>query len=156
MSSAAQAKMRAIYNNSNTIQHENGITTIVPASSLAASSQMAAMQNIAPSSVTITPAPTGVVGGNNTHHFNAQNIISRKLTSANIINLQSNNLSNTHLNSNNNNNGNHLNSTTMANQKIILLKTSPHNNQTSASVSMSSSMISGSKYNAGGGVGGCR
>lgn len=153
MSSAAQAKMRAIYNNSNTIQHENGITTIVPASSLAASSQMAAMQNIAPSSVTITPAPTGVVGGNNTHHFNAQNIISRKLTSANIINLQSNNLSNTHLNSNNNN-GNHLNSTTMANQKIILLKTSPHNNQTSSSASVS--MISGSKYNAGGGVGGCR
>ncbi|XP_075154512.1 uncharacterized protein LOC142228092 [Haematobia irritans] len=128
-SAAAQAKMRAIYNNSNTIQHENGITTIVPASSLAASTQLAAMQNIniAPSTVTITPAPT-------TTQFNGQSIISRKLTAANIINLQSNNLSNTTQQHLSNNNGNHLNSTTATNQKIILLKTSPNNNHATNSI----------------------
>lgn len=147
MSSAAQAKMRAIYNNNNTIQHENGITTIVPASSLAASTQTAAMQNIAPSTVTITPAPP--LGT----QFNTQNVISRKLTTANIINLQSNtatNLSNSSLSSHNNHhhnshhNSHHLGSNsssssnsssnnhnnTTTNQKIILLKTSPNNTTT--------------------------
>lgn len=145
MSSAAQAKMRAIYNNNNTIQHENGITTIVPASSLAASTQTAAMQNIAPSTVTITPAPP--LGT----QFNTQNVISRKLTTANIINLQSNtatNLSNSSLSSHNNHhhnshhNSHHLgsnssssnsssnNHNTTTNQKIILLKTSPNNTTT--------------------------
>lgn len=49
-------KMRAIFNNANTIQHENGVTTILPASSIAASNQTAAMNAIAPSTVTITPA----------------------------------------------------------------------------------------------------
>ncbi|KAH8396444.1 hypothetical protein KR222_010359, partial [Zaprionus bogoriensis] len=49
-------KMRAIFNSANTIQHENGVTTILPASSLAASNQTAAMNAIAPSTVTITPA----------------------------------------------------------------------------------------------------
>lgn len=49
-------KMRAIFNNANTIQHENGVTTILPASSLAATNQTAAMNAIAPSTVTITPA----------------------------------------------------------------------------------------------------
>ncbi|XP_073829355.1 uncharacterized protein [Musca autumnalis] len=147
---AAQAKMRAIYNSSNTIQHENGITTIVPASSLAASSQLAAMQNIAQAQaqVTITPAPpsnlSGGSGATGQQHFNAQNIISRKLTAANIINLQSNNLSNTstiqHSSNNHssssssisssNHSGNHsATTTTTPNQKIILLKTSTaHNN----------------------------
>lgn len=48
-------KMRAIFNNANTIQHENGVTTILPASSIA-SNQTAAMNAIAPSTVTITPA----------------------------------------------------------------------------------------------------
>lgn len=142
MSSAAQAKMRAIYNNNNTIQHENGITTIVPASSLAATSQISAMQNIAPSTVTITPAPP--VGT----QFNSQNhIISRKLTTANIINLQSNtNLSNlTH--NNHSSSGNHLNnssssSSSSTNQKIILLKTTP--NATSMASSSAATMA---KYN---------
>ncbi|KAH8387572.1 hypothetical protein KR093_008002, partial [Drosophila rubida] len=49
-------KMRAIFNSANSIQHENGVTTILPASSLAASNQTAAMNAIAPSTVTITPA----------------------------------------------------------------------------------------------------
>ncbi|TMW53414.1 hypothetical protein DOY81_001536 [Sarcophaga bullata] len=133
MSSAAQAKMRAIYNNNNTIQHENGITTIVPASSLAATTQTAAMQNIAPSTVTITPAPP--VGA----QFNTQNVISRKLTTANIINLQSNtHISNPHNATSVNHHATHhhhlngngsLNTNaamTAANQKIILLKTSPN------------------------------
>ncbi|EDW82098.2 uncharacterized protein Dwil_GK25625 [Drosophila willistoni] len=58
-------KMRAIFNNvvssSNaTIQHENGVTTILPASSLAASNQTAAMNAIAPSMVTITPAKKSI------------------------------------------------------------------------------------------------
>ncbi|KAH8294549.1 hypothetical protein KR044_012367 [Drosophila immigrans] len=48
-------KMRAIFNSANTIQHENGVTTILPASSLAATNQTAAMNAIAPSTVTITP-----------------------------------------------------------------------------------------------------
>ncbi|XP_034671976.1 uncharacterized protein LOC117903704 [Drosophila subobscura] len=52
-------KIRAIFNNANTIQHENGVTTILPASSLAASNQTAAMNAIAPSTVTITPAKKG-------------------------------------------------------------------------------------------------
>lgn len=54
--SQSSNKMRAIFNNANTIQHENGVTTILPASSLAASNQTAAMNAIAPSTVTITPA----------------------------------------------------------------------------------------------------
>ncbi|XP_005184087.1 serine-rich adhesin for platelets [Musca domestica] len=157
---AAQAKMRAIYNSSNTIQHENGITTIVPASSLAASSQLAAMQNIAQAQaqVTITPAPPSNLsggGGSSGSQYNAQNIISRKLTAANIINLQSNNLSNTTATiqhgsssskSNNSNStcsssssgsnisGNHhLNTTATTattNQKIILLKTTSSSTST--------------------------
>ncbi|KAH8420470.1 hypothetical protein KR009_010792 [Drosophila setifemur] len=52
-------KMRAIFNSassSSSIQHENGVTTILPASSLAASNQTAAMNAIAPSTVTITPS----------------------------------------------------------------------------------------------------
>ncbi|KAH8315115.1 hypothetical protein KR059_009490 [Drosophila kikkawai] len=56
-------KLRAIFNsanNSSSIQHENGVTTILPASSLAASNQTAAMNAIAPSTVTITPS--SVVG----------------------------------------------------------------------------------------------
>ncbi|XP_013115725.2 platelet binding protein GspB [Stomoxys calcitrans] len=144
-SAAAQAKMRAIYNNSNTIQHENGITTIVPASSLAASTQLAAMQNIniAPSTVTITPAPT-------TTQFNGQNIISRKLTAASIINLQSNNPSNTtqHLS----NSGNNLSSSTATNQKIILLKTSPTNSHAIST----SSTAGGSKFSTTASGGGAR
>ncbi|XP_064556399.1 coiled-coil domain-containing protein CG32809 [Drosophila montana] len=54
-------KMRAIFNNANTIQHENGVTTILPASSLAASNQTAAMNAIAPSTVTITPAKKSTI-----------------------------------------------------------------------------------------------
>lgn len=147
MSSAAQAKMRAIYNNSNTIQHENGITTIVPASSLAASTQTAAMQNIAPSTVTITPAPP--VGT----QFNTQNVISRKLTTANIISLQSNtHISNPHntatsvnnhhthhhnLNVNGNLNTN-ASMNAAANQKIILLKTSPSTTSVTATTNYNS------------------
>ncbi|XP_017061734.1 uncharacterized protein LOC108101772 [Drosophila ficusphila] len=49
-------KMRAIFNSASSIQHENGVTTILPASSLAASNQTAAMNAIAPSTVTITPS----------------------------------------------------------------------------------------------------
>lgn len=52
-------KMRAIFNSANSIQHENGVTTILPASSLAASNQTAAMNAIAPSTVTITPSSVG-------------------------------------------------------------------------------------------------
>nr|NP_001259247.1 uncharacterized protein Dmel_CG44774, isoform F [Drosophila melanogaster]NP_001259248.1 uncharacterized protein Dmel_CG44774, isoform G [Drosophila melanogaster]NP_001284874.1 uncharacterized protein Dmel_CG44774, isoform I [Drosophila melanogaster]NP_572199.2 uncharacterized protein Dmel_CG44774, isoform A [Drosophila melanogaster]NP_996350.1 uncharacterized protein Dmel_CG44774, isoform B [Drosophila melanogaster]AAF45997.2 uncharacterized protein Dmel_CG44774, isoform A [Drosophila melan len=52
-------KMRAIFNSASSIQHENGVTTIVPASSLAASNQTAAMNAIAPSTVTITPSSVG-------------------------------------------------------------------------------------------------
>ncbi|KAH8274479.1 hypothetical protein KR026_004005 [Drosophila bipectinata] len=52
-------KMRAIFNSANSIQHENGVTTILPASSLAASNQTAAMNAIAPSTVTITPSTVG-------------------------------------------------------------------------------------------------
>ncbi|EDX17113.1 uncharacterized protein LOC27208067 isoform X2 [Drosophila simulans] len=52
-------KMRAIFNSTSSIQHENGVTTIVPASSLAASNQTAAMNAIAPSTVTITPSSVG-------------------------------------------------------------------------------------------------
>ncbi|XP_026838178.1 uncharacterized protein LOC6551199 isoform X2 [Drosophila erecta] len=52
-------KMRAIFNSASSIQHENGVTTIVPASSLAASNQTAAMNAIAPSTVTITPSTVG-------------------------------------------------------------------------------------------------
>ncbi|XP_017074794.1 uncharacterized protein LOC108110298 [Drosophila eugracilis] len=48
-------KMRAVFNSTSSIQHENGVTTILPASSLAASNQTAAMNAIAPSTVTITP-----------------------------------------------------------------------------------------------------
>lgn len=155
MSSAAQAKMRAIYNNNNTIQHENGITTIVPASSLAASTQTAAMQNIAPSTVTITPAPP--VG---TTQFNPQNIISRKLTTANIINLQSNtttNLSNSHNNtSGNHHQQHHLNSSNnnhnnTINQKIILLKTSPNNTTTVTAANYNSLTGGGVENSRGGG-----
>ncbi|XP_065366149.1 mucin-5AC [Calliphora vicina] len=155
MSSAAQAKMRAIYNNNNTIQHENGITTIVPASSLLATTQTAAMQNIAPSTVTITPAPP--VGT----QYNTQNVISRKLTTANIINLQSNtttNLSNLHNNTSGNlhhqhhlqhhqqhhhlsSNKNHHNNTT--NQKIILLKTSANNTTTLTAAAATYNTLSG-------------
>lgn len=152
MSSAAQAKMRAIYNNNNTIQHENGITTIVPASSLLATTQTAAMQNIAPSTVTITPAPP--VGT----QYNPQNVISRKLTTANIINLQSNtttNLSNLHNNTSGNHhhhhlqhhqhhlssNKNHHNNTT--NQKIILLKTSANNTTTLTAAAATYNTLSG-------------
>lgn len=51
--------MRAIFNSASSIQHENGVTTIVPASSLAASNQTAAMNAIAPSTVTITPSSVG-------------------------------------------------------------------------------------------------
>ncbi|KNC28796.1 hypothetical protein FF38_09952, partial [Lucilia cuprina] len=165
MSSAAQAKMRAIYNNNNMIQHENGITTIVPASSLAATTQTAAMQNIAPSTVTITPAPP--VGT----QFNTQNVISRKLTAANIINLQSNTTSNSHNNqqqqqhhhqqqqqhhqqqqqhhlSSSNNNHHHLNNSS-TNQKIILLKTSPNNTTTFTATAANYNTLSG-----GGGGGG--
>ncbi|KAH8265990.1 hypothetical protein KR038_003853 [Drosophila bunnanda] len=53
-------KLRAIFNSASSIQHENGVTTILPASSLAASNQTAAMNAIAPSTVTITPS--SVVG----------------------------------------------------------------------------------------------
>ncbi|XP_061386680.1 serine-rich adhesin for platelets [Musca vetustissima] len=163
---AAQAKMRAIYNSSNTIQHENGITTIVPASSLAASSQLAAMQNIAQAQaqVTITPAPPTSLSANAGQQFNvnAQNIISsRKLTAANIINLQSNNLSNTTTiqhgsNSSSSSSANHqLNSatTTTPNQKIILLKTttsaaaSVSSHQSMMSLSASSAITTGAKFN---------
>ncbi|KAH8292740.1 hypothetical protein KR018_010308 [Drosophila ironensis] len=52
-------KMRAIFNSASSIQHENGVTTILPASSLAASNQTAAMNAIAPSTVTITPSSVG-------------------------------------------------------------------------------------------------
>lgn len=161
MSSAAQAKMRAIYSNNNTIQHENGITTIVPASSLAATTQTAAMQNIAPSTVTITPAPPAGT------QFNPQNVISRKLTTANIINLQSNtnHLSNSHNNASGNhhylsssissssstssNNNGHNN---MTNQKIILLKTAPNNTTVSAAGSYNSLAGGGGQMsNCGGG-----
>jgi len=51
--------MRAIFNSANSIQHENGVTTILPASSLAATNQTAAMNAIAPSTVTITPSSVG-------------------------------------------------------------------------------------------------
>ncbi|KAH8287562.1 hypothetical protein KR054_010292 [Drosophila jambulina] len=54
-------KLRAIFNSASSIQHENGVTTILPASSLAASNQTAAMNAIAPSTVTITPS-VSVVG----------------------------------------------------------------------------------------------
>lgn len=57
-------KMRALFNNANTIQHENGVTTILPASSLAASNQTAAMNAIAPSTVTITPAKQNAKNNN--------------------------------------------------------------------------------------------
>ena len=163
MSSAAQAKMRAIYNNNNTIQHENGITTIVPASSLAATTQTAAMQNIAPSTVTITPAPP--VGA----QFNTQNVISRKLTPANIINLQSNtHISNPHNATNVNHhashhhhlNGNGSRNTnaamTAANQKIILLKTSPNTTTVTATTNynnLHTTNLSGNGIGSGGGGG---
>ncbi|XP_017013789.2 uncharacterized protein [Drosophila takahashii] len=52
-------KMRAIFNSASSIQHENGVTTILPASSLAATNQTAAMNAIAPSTVTITPSSVG-------------------------------------------------------------------------------------------------
>ncbi|KAH8368098.1 hypothetical protein KR084_006945 [Drosophila pseudotakahashii] len=52
-------KMRAIFNSTSSIQHENGVTTILPASSLAATNQTAAMNAIAPSTVTITPSSVG-------------------------------------------------------------------------------------------------
>lgn len=63
-------KMRAIFNNANTIQHENGVTTILPASSLAASNQTAAMNAIAPSTVTITPAKQNANNNNNSSNKN--------------------------------------------------------------------------------------
>ncbi|KAL9877871.1 cell wall protein IFF6 [Glossina fuscipes] len=121
VAATVQAKVRTMYNNNNSIQHENGITTIVPASSLAATNQTAAMNNIQPSTVTITPAPVNSSGGNGggsgsgngngsninkaqyssngngatVHHQQHQNNMTRKLTAAtttNIINLHSNNL----------------------------------------------------------------
>uniref|UniRef100_A0A1A9VUJ4 Protein FAM60A n=1 Tax=Glossina austeni TaxID=7395 RepID=A0A1A9VUJ4_GLOAU len=113
VAATVQAKVRTMYNNNNSIQHENGITTIVPASSLAATNQTAAMNNIQPSTVTITPAPansgSGSGGSSNinkaqyssngngatVHHQQHQNNMTRKLTAAtttNIINLHSNNL----------------------------------------------------------------
>ncbi|XP_016982500.1 uncharacterized protein LOC108046994 [Drosophila rhopaloa] len=52
-------KLRAIFNSASSIQHENGVTTILPASSLAATNQTAAMNAIAPSTVTITPSTVG-------------------------------------------------------------------------------------------------
>ncbi|XP_039500213.1 uncharacterized protein LOC120457094 isoform X1 [Drosophila santomea] len=52
-------KMRAVFKSASSIQHENGVTTIVPASSLAASNQTAAMNAIVPSTVTITPSSVG-------------------------------------------------------------------------------------------------
>uniref|UniRef100_A0A1A9W8Q8 Protein FAM60A n=1 Tax=Glossina brevipalpis TaxID=37001 RepID=A0A1A9W8Q8_9MUSC len=107
VAATVQAKVRTMYNNNNSIQHENGVTTIVPASSLAATNQTAAMNNIQPSTVTITPAPTSGNGsggnmnkaqyssnGNSaTVHHHQHQTMARKLTgTTNIINLHSNNL----------------------------------------------------------------
>ncbi|KRF82599.1 ecdysone-induced protein 75B, isoforms C/D isoform X2 [Drosophila virilis] len=68
-------KMRAIFNNANTIQHENGVTTILPASSLAASNQTAAMNAIAPSTVTITPAKKATINATATSAVNPKFIL---------------------------------------------------------------------------------
>ncbi|ALC48349.1 CG4068 [Drosophila busckii] len=91
-------KMRAIFNNANTIQHENGVTTILPASSIAASNQTAAMNAIAPSTVTITPAKKAATG-----HINVTNpkFILLKPTIATKCG-GSNNKNNNQINNNNN------------------------------------------------------
>ncbi|XP_011191119.2 mucin-2 isoform X1 [Zeugodacus cucurbitae] len=139
---------RAIYNN-NTIQHENGVTTIVPASSLAASNQTAAMNALAPSTVTITPAPTHQLGNSAS---SAALGLTKKLTTSGVgvnliaggVNNQSNILHTaTNAASHLLNHGNstllhqqahhlqqqpqplqHHNTASNLNQKIILLKTS--------------------------------
>lgn len=69
-------KMRAIFNNANTIQHENGVTTILPASSIAASNQTAAMNAIAPSTVTITPAKqnANIISSSSANNNNTVNV----------------------------------------------------------------------------------
>uniref|UniRef100_W8B4U7 Protein FAM60A n=2 Tax=Ceratitis capitata TaxID=7213 RepID=W8B4U7_CERCA len=94
--SSSSSSSRAIYNN-NTIQHENGVTTIVPASSLAASSQTAAMNALAPSTVTITPAPTHHNLGNG-RGTGAALSLTKKLTTSgvgvNLITTGGNNQSN--------------------------------------------------------------
>ncbi|XP_011202345.2 mucin-4 isoform X1 [Bactrocera dorsalis] len=82
--SATITTSRAIYNN-NTIQHENGVTTIVPASSLAASTQTAAMNALAPSTVTITPAPTHQLG--NTASSTSLGLTKKLTTSGVGVNL---------------------------------------------------------------------
>ncbi|XP_036341282.1 uncharacterized protein PB18E9.04c-like isoform X1 [Rhagoletis pomonella] len=138
---------RTIYN-SNTIQHENGVTTIVPASSLAASSQTAAMNALAPSTVTITPAPTHHLGGVGAVTSATVSLTKKIATSSvgvNLIATSSNNPNNMlhtvpnsaahHLISHNNallqqhhqqQMQQHHNTTTNMNQKIILLKTTGH------------------------------
>lgn len=81
--------MRAIYNN-NSIQHENGITTIVPASSLAASSQVAAMSCAQPNTVTITPSPpVGTTYHNMCSIIKPATIQARKLSASNVIQIPS-------------------------------------------------------------------
>lgn len=74
----SQNNIQAIYKNK-TIQHENGITTIVPTSSLTANNQMAAMNIAQPNTVTITPAPGCVT-----------TIQSRSLTANSVIRLHPN------------------------------------------------------------------
>ncbi|XP_039960582.1 factor-induced gene 2 protein isoform X2 [Bactrocera tryoni] len=147
VTSATLTTSRAIYNN-NTIQHENGVTTIVPASSLAASTQTAAMNALAPSTVTITPAPTHQLG--NTASSTSLGLTKKLTTSGvgvNLIATGGSNQSNilhtvTNAASHLINHGNstllhqqahhlqqqqplqHHNTANNLNQKIILLKTS--------------------------------
>ena len=133
---SSHPKMRAIYNN-NTIQHENGVTTIVPASSLAAT-QAAAMQhaNMGPSTVTITPAPH--------HHHLPLSSSSKKIVPSAATGHSSNTSTNTHLSTINGNVSN------LSNQKIILVKTSTKYNTNgggSATLTPSSNSSSSSNPN---------
>ncbi|XP_037937322.1 uncharacterized protein LOC119670938 isoform X2 [Teleopsis dalmanni] len=130
-------KLRTIYHNNSAIQHENGVTTIVPASSLAATSQTAAMNALAPSTVTITPAPHP----HHQQHIGANiavtNIYNKKLKATNA---QTN--SNTNLSSGSNNislSSGSVNAITgnvsSLNQKIILVKSATKYNNNLSNIS---------------------
>ncbi|XP_054727215.1 mucin-5AC [Anastrepha obliqua] len=126
----ATPSIRAIYNN-NTIQHENGVTTIVPASSLAATTQTAAMNALAPSTVTITPAPIHHLGGAAvsltkklaTSGLGVNLIATNGTSQSNILHTVTNTASHLINHTNSALMQQHHNTTTNMNQKIILLKT---------------------------------
>lgn len=122
--------MRAHAYNNNTIKHENGVTTIVPASSLTASSQAATLSALAaPNTVTITPSPIASINANFKKGApGGAGIVCGTVGGGGLTMTTAS--ATTPLNTI----SNHNNNTPNFNQKIIFVKTTKYNNNNSICV----------------------